>query len=144
MLSLAVAGAACVGSENFETRYQSLSDARKHGIVGTDRLLPEILPGATTEIYVLHNADVGNCWACFRPNGQSDQVVSLLLGLGARPTKDPVAEVPVGLLFTEVDWWPTSMTQEGGEVYEFKSSAGATTRVGIDRLNDRVCLRRRR
>jgi hypothetical protein len=142
-LALALLGAACVGSENIETSYRSLSEARSKGIVGERKWIPEIVPEAATDLVMVRNADTSAAWACFRPNGQSEQVVRLIGTLNGRPTKGPVSEAPRAW-FSAREWWPDSMSQEGGEVYEFTESSGATIRVGIDRSNNCVCFRRHR
>ena len=152
-LGVALLAAGCVGplSDDFEASYRTLAEARSKGAVGDGggAWIPEILPEAATDIFELRNIDTNATWGCFRPNGQAEQVVRLLLGRGAQPVKGPLPDAPTRWLRT-LDWWPASMTGDGLEAFEFKEPSltpalsGSTVRVAIDRANDVVCFRRTR
>lgn len=152
-LGIGLLGAGCVGplSEDFETSYRTLAEARSKGAVGDGggAWIPEILPEAATDIFEFHNIDTNATWGCFRPNGQAEQVVRLLRARAAQPVKGPLPDGPTRWLRTR-DWWPESMARDGLEVFEFKEPplapalSGSTVRVGIDRDNNVACFRRNR
>lgn len=152
-VAVGLLGAGCVGpfSDDFETSYRTLAEARGKAAVGDGggAWIPEILPEAATDIFELHNIDTNATWGCFRPNGQAEQVVRLLRARAARPVKERLPDAPTRWLRTR-DWWPESMTREGLEAFEFKEPSlapalsGSTVRVAIDRANDVVCFRRTR
>jgi hypothetical protein len=152
-LCFGLLGAGCVGplSDEFETSYRTLAEAREKGAVGDGggAWIPAILPEAATDIFELHNLDTNATWGCFRPNGQAEQVIRLLRARAAQPVREPLPDAPTRWLRT-LDWWPDSMTRAGLEAFEFKEPSltpalsGSTVRVAIDRANDVVCFRRTR
>jgi hypothetical protein len=153
VLGVGLLGAGCVGplSDEVETSYRTLAEARSKGAVGDGggAWIPEILPEAATDIFELHDIATNATWGCFRPNGQAEQVVRILGGRAARPVKGRLSDGPTRWLRTR-DWWPESMTRDGLEVFEFKEPSlapalsGSTVQVGIDRKNNVTCFRRTR
>ena len=152
-LGVGLFGAGCVGpfSEDFETSYRTLAEARAKGAVGDGggAWIPEILPEAATDIFEFHNIDTNATWGCFRPNGQAEQVVRLLRARAAQPVKEPLPDAPTRWLRTR-EWWPDSMSHAGLEAFEFREPSlapalsGTTVRVAIDRAENAVCFRRTR
>jgi|SRR5438093_9573747 len=131
----------CVGpfSEDVESHYADVTAARAAGAIGWDQWIPEIVPDSATDIRELHNIDTNRTWGCFRfGQGEDGSVRRTLAALGARPGRGPVSERP-RFFFTELAWWPRSMTSPTIEAYEVFDVL-----VGIDENDQRVCFHRHR
>ena len=147
-VAVAVLQWGCVGplSEDFESHYASVAEARQRDALGDHRWIPAIVPDAATQIVERHNIDTNATWGCFRLNGSGDHVSALLRGKGARFDSGAVSEAPRSWL-RKRPWWPDSMTNGKVEVAEFTEPgppAPAIVRVGLDRTADLACFRRRR
>jgi hypothetical protein len=150
-IAFAVVQLGCVGpfSEDFEARYATVAAARQSDAIGDHRWIPAILPETATDIVEFHNIDTNATWGCFRLNGGADQLISLVRAKAARESKGAVSGGPRQWFRTR-PWWPETMTKGTVEVLEFTEPAAApaleptTVRVGVDRVGDTACFRRRR
>ena len=141
----------CVGplSEDFEASYLTLTEACRHDAIGDHRWIPSIIPEGSTDIVEFHNIDTNATWGCFRLNGHADQLVDLLGGGAAQATRGSLSEGPRSWFRTR-PWWPDSMARDTIEIFEFREPPAApalpatTVRVGLDRVTDTACFRRRR
>jgi hypothetical protein len=138
----------CVGplSEDFESHYATVSEARQQDALGDHRWIPPIVPDGATDIFEFHNIDTNATWGCFRLNGGADRLLVLLHDKAARASSGAVSDGP-RRWFRDRPWWPESMTTDRVEVAEFTEPgppAAMTVRVGLDRAADVACFRRRR